>query len=198
MNFLAHLYLSGDNEEIIVGNFIADHVKGNNSFKFSKGIQNGILLHREIDTYTDSHPIFLQSKSRLAGKYRKYAGVIVDMFYDHFLSANWELYSEQSLEEFTSQIHDVIIKRYPILPHKSQQFIAYMNKFNWLKGYGTIGGLSRALKGMATRTPFESKMEYAVEDLTNNYELFKKEFQDFFPEVIEYADEYLKTKLFNP
>jgi len=195
MNFLAHLYLSGDDEEIIVGNFIADHIKGNNVLKFSKGIQRGILLHREIDTFTDSHPIFIQSKNRLVANYRKYAGVIVDMFYDHFLSANWDLYSEQSLEEFTRRIHDVIVKRYPILPHKSQQFIAYMNKFNWLKGYGSIGGLSRALKGMANRTPFESKMEQAVKDLTNNYELFKNEFQVFFPEIINHTKDYYENKL---
>jgi acyl carrier protein phosphodiesterase len=153
------------------------------------------MLHREIDTFTDTHPVFIQSRNRLAVNYRKYAGVVADMFYDHFLSANWEVYSEQSLDEFTRRIHDVIIKRYPILPHKSQQFIAYMNKFNWLKGYGTISGLSRALKGMANRTPFESKMEHAVEDLVDNYELFKKEFQDFFPEVVEYSDEYRKTIL---
>ncbi len=113
MNFLAHLYLSGKNEELIVGNFIADHVKGNNVFKYNEGIQKGIRLHREIDTFTDTHPVFLKSKNRLATDYRKYAGVIVDMFYDHFLSANWKLYDDEDLESFVDRMHDVIIKRYP-------------------------------------------------------------------------------------
>jgi acyl carrier protein phosphodiesterase len=191
MNFLAHLYLSGDDEQLVVGNFIADHVKGNNVFKYSDGIQKGIRLHREIDTFTDAHPIFLQSKSRLADSYRKYAGVVVDMFYDHFLSANWTSYSAEDMESFVDRIHDIIVKRYPILPHRSQQFVAYMKKFNWLSGYGTIGGLTRALRGMANRTPFESKMEQAVKDLTGNYEVFKQEFQEFFPQIIDHTGEYL-------
>lgn len=194
MNFLAHLYLSGKNEELIVGNFIADHVKGNNVFKYNEGIQKGIRLHREIDNFTDTHPVFLKSKYRLAGDYRKYAGVIVDMFYDHFLSANWKLYSDEGLESFVDRMHDIIVKRYPILPHRSQQFVAYMKKFNWLSGYGNIGGLSRALRGMANRTPFESKMEHAVKDLTGNYELFKEEFQEFFPEIVKHVEEYLEKE----
>jgi acyl carrier protein phosphodiesterase len=189
MNFLAHFYLSGDNEELIVGNFIADHVKGSNIRKFSEGIQAGILLHREIDTFTDAHPVFLESKKRLTTKYRKYAGVIVDMFYDHFLSANWRLYSNENLESFTNRMYEIIIQRYPVLPEKSQRFIAYMKRFNWLTGYGNLQGLKRALQGMANRTPFESKMEEAVIDLQTSYSLFREEFFAFFPKLIDFTKE---------
>lgn len=187
MNFLAHLYLSGDNEEVITGNFIADHVKGDSVMKYSASIQSGIRLHREIDAFTDSHPVFLKTRERLNGNYRKYAGVVADMFYDHFLSADWKTYSDESLEGFTERMHSIIIKRFPILPDKSQRYIAYMKKFNWFTGYGTFEGLGRALNGMAIRTPFKSGMENAVQDLKAHYHLYREEFQQFFPEIIDYT-----------
>jgi acyl carrier protein phosphodiesterase len=193
MNYLAHLYLSGEDEEILIGNFIADHVKGEGILKFNSGIQNGIRLHRAIDTFTDSHPVYMISKNRLKINYRKYAGVVADMFYDHFLSAYWPDYSDENLDNFINRIHIIFIKNFPILPERSQRFIAYMKKFNWLKGYGTFDGLNRALSGMAMRTPFKSGMEYAAKDLKEHYELFRREFQLFFPEIIDFSLEFKRT-----
>jgi acyl carrier protein phosphodiesterase len=146
-------------------------------------------LHREIDAFTDSHPVFLKTKERLTGNYRKYAGVVADMFYDHFLSANWKDYSDESIQDFTHRMHFILIKRYPILPEKSQRFIAYMKKFNWFAGYGTFEGLGRALNGMAIRTPFKSGMENAVKDLKTGYTLYQNEFKHFFPEIIEFTSQ---------
>lgn len=191
MNFLAHLYLSGDDEEIIVGNFIADHVKGSAQNKFKEEIKKGIHLHRAIDAFTDSHPLFIQSKNRLAPNYRKYAGVVTDMFYDHFLSAYWENYSQEKIEAYTSRMYRIVMKRFFILPLKTQSILPFMAKDNWLKGYGTTEGLSRALSGMAKRTPFESGMENAIIDLKNDYELYKEEFEEFFPEIVAYSGEWL-------
>lgn len=187
MNFLAHLYLSGADEELIIGNFIADHVKGKAMFEYSDGIQSGILLHREIDAFTDSHPVFLQSKDRLAMKYRKYAGVIVDMFYDHFLSANWSEYAEESIDDFTKRMYRIIIKKFLILPAKTKRMIPFMAKDNWLKSYGEITGLERALKGMERRTPFQSGMGDAVKDLQQDYDLYQNEFRLFFSEIVDFS-----------
>ena len=92
MNFLAHLFLSGEPGELMVGNFIADSVKGNAMNDFSEGIQKGIILHRAIDTFTDSHNEMQKSKERLRPRYKKYAPVITDIFYDHFLAVNWQDY----------------------------------------------------------------------------------------------------------
>ena len=111
MNFLAHLYLSGNNENTIIGNFIANHVKGNGINKYEPGIRNGIILHREIDWFTDSHPQFLISKKRLTPTYRKYAGVIIDMYYDHFLSAYWDVYSEEPIISFTKRMYRTMSMR---------------------------------------------------------------------------------------
>jgi acyl carrier protein phosphodiesterase len=192
MNFLAHLYLSGNDEEIIVGNFIADHVKGKTFNNFKDEIKRGIHLHRAIDAFTDSHPIFIQSKNRLSPNYRKYAGVITDMFYDHFLSAYWKDYSTEKIESFTSRMYRIVMKRFFILPMKTQRILPFMAKDNWLKAYGTTEGLSRALNGMAKRTPFESGMENAISDLIKDYDLYKLEFESFFPQVVAYSEEWLK------
>jgi acyl carrier protein phosphodiesterase len=192
MNFLAHLYLSGDDEEIITGNFIADHVKGRTFFGFNNGIRAGILLHRQIDLFTDSHPAFLESKKKLQVKYRKYAGVITDMFYDHFLASGWDKYSHENIDRFTNRMYSVVMKRYFILPPKTKRLLPFMAKDNWLKGYGTFEGLERALRGMDKRTPFESLMGEAVEDLRRDYGLYHSEFDRFFPEMIRFAEEKRK------
>jgi acyl carrier protein phosphodiesterase len=189
MNFLAHLYLSGDDEEIIVGNFIADHVKGKKFQTYSPGIQEGILLHRSIDSFTDAHPVFIKSKNRLATKYRKYAGVITDMFYDHFLSAEWSRYHPEPIEVFTRRMYAILLKKFRILPPRTKRMLPFMAKDNWLKGYGSLEGLDMALKGMDRRTPFDSGMGEAVSDLRNDYDLFRDEFRQFFPEMIRFTEQ---------
>jgi len=192
MNFLAHLYLSGEIEEIIIGNFIADHVKGNMINKYNAGIISGIKLHREIDNFTDVHEVFRKSKKRLSPKYGKYAGVIVDMFYDHFLSANWNDYSDEHIEIFTKRMYKILFKKYLILPPKTRRILPFMAKDNWLVGYGRLEGLNNALKGMASRTSFESGMENAVGDMKMDYEEYKSEFQRFFPEIVKFSENFLK------
>ncbi len=189
MNYLAHVYLSHNNEDLMIGNFIADHVKGKAIMDFSDEIRAGIVLHREIDQYTDSHPVFLKSKMRLANNYRKYAGVIVDMFYDHFLAANWNDYSDEGLEEYTKRNYKILMKKFIILPRKTKYILPFMAKSNWLMNYGSFEGLHRALSGMAKRTPYESRMEKATVDLKIDYELYKQEFREFFPEVINFSKE---------
>ena len=107
MNFLAHIYLSGNNEKLMVGNFIGDFVKGNQLDSFEKEIKQGVQLHRAIDQYTDSHIVVSQSKDKLREKYRHYSGVIVDVYYDHFLSKNWSHYHAQDLKGFTEEFYVV-------------------------------------------------------------------------------------------
>lgn len=191
MNFLAHLYLSGNIENIITGNFIADHVKGKAILNYHPEIQKGIVLHRKIDTFTDNHPVFIQTRNRLIPGYKKYSGVIADMIYDHFLSANWESYTDESIDAFTSRMYKILMKQYFRLPSKTQRMLPFMAKSNWLKSYGTFEGLERALSGMEQRTPFPSRMSEAVADLREDYALYKNEFELFFPVVNTYVNEQL-------
>src|SRR6478609_22744 len=118
MNFLAHIFLSNDQDEIIIGNFIADAVKGNNYKIYSEEVQKGILLHRQIDYFTDTHSVFIQSRTRLREEFGKYAGVVGDIFYDHFLAANWTQFHPTPLDLYSKEIYSLIEQNWSILPPK--------------------------------------------------------------------------------
>lgn len=191
MNFLAHLHLSGNDPKIMVGNFIGDFVKGKKHLQeFECEIVRGIELHRAIDAFTDHHPVVAQSKNRLRSTYRHYAGVIVDVFYDHYLAHNWNTYHPESLADFASNAYQTINEYHSILPLMVQQFLPYMMKTNWLVNYSNVEGIARTLTGMAKRTPYISKMEVAVNDLKLCYADFGNEFALFYPDLIGYVNAY--------
>ena len=192
MNFLAHLYLSGTNPKIMVGNFIGDFVKGKSQLlTFEPEIIQGIELHRAIDEFTDSHPIVSQSKNRLRPKYRHYSPVIVDVLYDHYLAKNWNAYHALLLPEFAEECYQTLQLHHGILPAEVKQLLPYMISGNWLVNYSRIEGIQRALTGMARRTKFDSKMDESINDLRQHYEAFKEEFEAFFPELTEHAENFL-------
>lgn len=195
MNFLAHLYLSGDQPKVKIGNFIGDFVKGRNlSARYEKEIVLGIELHRAIDHFTDTHKVVQQSKKRLAGKYRHYAGVIVDVFYDHFLSSRWSEYHHQSLADFAQASYKLLQSNDAILPDEVKGMLPYMVQGNWLVGYSKIEGINQALTGIASRTPYVSHMEKAAADLREHYEAFAEDFMTFFPQLRDFAADYLRTR----
>ena len=192
MNFLAHIYLSGDNEKLIVGNFIGDFVKGRNLLEqFEPEIAKGIELHRAIDEFTDNHPVVAKSKDRLRSTYRHYSSVIVDMYYDHLLAKNWSQYHPTPLADFTQQTYHTVQQYDSILPHRFKYMLSYMMEGNWLLNYSKLEGLQRALSGMASRSKYKSRMELAVNDLKDHYELFEAEFTDFFPELKQYSEDWI-------
>jgi acyl carrier protein phosphodiesterase len=196
VNFLAHLFLSGDQPEIMVGNFIGDFVRGRNVYEqFKPNIALGIELHRQIDDFTDSHLVVMESKKRLRPKYRHYSPVIVDMFYDHFLAKNWQAYHALPLNLFATEAYSVITKFDEDLPERVRGLLPYMIQGNWLYNYSRIEGIHRALSGMSKRTPFESKMNEAVIDLEKFYSEFEGEFSMFFPELQQMSVQFLKGKI---
>lgn len=195
MNFLAHAYLSGTNEKILTGNFIADFVKGRQAVQtFEPEIAKGIELHRLIDEFTDTHPVVGASKNRLRPKYRHYAAVIVDVYYDHFLARHWNRFHSTPLKEFAQHVYTTITQHAAILPQGVKYMLPYMMRGNWLVNYAHIGGIERALSGMAQRTPYVSRMEQAAADLTAHYDNFLDEFLLFFPELEAYVAKHLSEK----
>ena len=196
MNFLAHLYLSQNNPNTMIGNFIADHIVGNHYKEYSYEIQQGIFLHREIDTFTDTHQVVKKSKRRLHKRYRHYNGVIIDIFYDYFLAKNWACYSAIPLEVFADSIYNLLQKKSPELPIKSQHFIKYMIKYNLLFNYQFKDGIERVLQGMNSRTKGKSQMHLAIQDLQNLEYEFENDFRFFFKDLSEFTT--LKLKKFNP
>ncbi|WP_181306283.1 ACP phosphodiesterase [Rufibacter sp. XAAS-G3-1] len=191
MNYLAHLFLSGDDDDLRLGNFIADGVRGAQILNFPPRVQQGIRLHRLIDAYTDSHPIVAQSKARLRPQFRKYAGVVADVFYDHFLASTFHSYSSLPLPEFAAAAYAHIQQKPELLPERVQHFLPYMVSQNWLVSYAQISGISRALTGLSRRTPFESGMENAGEELERHYPFYLHEFEQFFPELQAYVAEQI-------
>ncbi|MEB8345327.1 acyl carrier protein phosphodiesterase [Flavobacteriaceae bacterium KMM 6898] len=187
MNFLAHIYLSFGNEDITIGNFIADSIRGNRHKHLPINVQKGIMLHRAIDTFTDSHPTVRMSTKRLHENYSHYSGVIVDIFYDHFLAKNWERYSDTPLDIFVDRFYDLLEENYDILPDGVKHMMPYMISDNWIYNYSNLDGISRVLSGMNRRTKNKSKMNFAILDLETHYIDFEKEFFVFFDELITYS-----------
>ncbi|MFG6687424.1 ACP phosphodiesterase [Mariniflexile sp. HNIBRBA6329] len=197
MNYLAHIYLSGDNDLITIGNFIADGIKGKSYEKYPKDIQIGILLHRNIDTFTDAHPTVRLSTKRLHEKYGHYSGIIVDILYDHFLAKNWNTYSEVPLKNYVETFYNSLENNYEILPLRIQKMMPYMLSDNWLLSYASIEGISRVLAGMNRRTKNVSGMDEAVNELELFYNEFEAEFSSFFDELISFSKEKLKEYSIN-
>ncbi|WP_075341282.1 acyl carrier protein phosphodiesterase [Tenacibaculum agarivorans] len=194
MNFLAHLYLSPNNVQIMIGNFIADHVKGNKFKHYPEDIQKGIYLHRAIDTFTDANTIVRKSKRRLHERYGLYSGVIIDIFYDHFLAKNWGDYSQIPLDIYTDSIYQLLEKNKEILPEKTQELLPYMIQYNWLYNYQFIDGIQDVLNGMNRRTKGRSKMNLAIEDLKLRYSDLENDFQTFMIELIDFVTTEIDKK----
>jgi acyl carrier protein phosphodiesterase len=192
MNYLAHIYLSGENDLVTIGNFIADGIKGKNYKKRKKDVQIGVLLHRHIDTFTDAHKTVRKSTKRLHKKYGHYSGVIVDILYDHFLAKNWEKYCDIPLEDYINNFYDLLEEHFELLPLRIQKMMPYMITDNWLLSYASIDGISRVLEGMNRRTKNRSGMDKAVNELEEFYTEFENEFTLFFDELITSSKDKLQ------
>jgi acyl carrier protein phosphodiesterase len=194
MNFLAHLFLAGPYPlapayaDHLLGQFIADSVPGRQLQGYLPEVQAGIRAHRAIDTFTDQHPVVRRSTARLrTAGYGKYAGVVADIFYDHFLATNFLAYSAEALPPFTERVYALLASRAAEFPVPVQRFFPYMVTQNWLLGYTEIAGISRALEGLSRRASPGSGMETAGEELRQNYAAYAADFQEFFPQIRAFA-----------
>ncbi|HTA27270.1 MAG TPA: ACP phosphodiesterase [Bacteroidia bacterium] len=186
MNFLAHLFLAGEDEELLIGNFIADSVKGNKYITYPDRISKGILMHREIDFFSDNNPVYLQSVHRLQPDYGKYSGIITDMFYDYFLANNWDTFSNISLEEFCTNTYKVLYKYLDKMPKESLAISTYMSRENWLLSYREKENIRGSLAGMSRRMKYYFPMDNAAIELEKNPEPYNQDFLDFFPLLIKH------------
>lgn len=184
MNYLAHIYLSGTNDLLKIGNFMADSIKGHDYEKFDAAIKKGILLHRHIDSFTDMHPVYRQSKHRLHEKYGHYSGVIMDILYDHFLAKNWSKFSDEKLEDYANNFYQLLQDNYEILTERIKGMMPYMIARNWFVSYATIAGLEMILFQMDYKTKHRANMQEAVVELQEFYTEFESEFFIFFQELI--------------
>jgi len=192
LNFLAHLYLSENYPKIMIGNFIADHIKGNQFTHLDPTIQKGIKLHREIDTFTDSHKITRMSKRRLHKRYGLYAGIVIDIFYDHYLAKNWSNYSAIPLKIYVNSFYDLVYSYQEVLPEKTLKMIPYMIKYDWLFNYQYKEGIKNVLEGMNRKTNNKGQIDLAIHDLRKLDKDFEKDFELFFTDLQRFSHQKIK------
>ena len=198
MNYLAHLYLSGNDKETIVGNFIGDYVKGKSYTKYPLKIQKGILMHRQIDSFTDNHPKFREAKKLLNDEYGLYSGIIIDFFYDHFLARNWDIYSKRTLRDFAKKTRAVLLSHFFHLPVKVQRFLPFLIQNRRLESYANIDGIQQSLEIMSRYTSLPEKSQIAIEILKLNFEFLHENFSVFMLELIEFVEGGFEIEINRP
>jgi len=187
MNFLAHLYLAPDDDEALLGSIMGDFVKGPLRGEHSPGIESGLALHRRIDAFTDAHSVVRRSRERIGPARRRYAGIMVDMFYDHYLARDWARYGAQPLNQFAQRVYAVLEAQRHLLPVTLQRIAPMMRHDDWLWSYRDPQAISRALERMGERLKRGNALLGAGADLADNYAGLGEDFHEFFPQLIAFA-----------
>lgn len=188
MNYLAHIFLSGKDSQLKIGNFIGDFVKGSNYNNYPIGIRNGILLHRKIDTYTDTHSVVKETVALLRPTFGRYSAIILDMYFDYFLAIHFSNYhSQKSLKIFSYRFYIATIIYYKHLPVKVKGFIFHFIITDRLSKYSKLEGLKNSLQIMANYKISALQPEETINFLIENHDKLEKQFQLFFPDLIEYV-----------
>ncbi|HMM11295.1 MAG TPA: ACP phosphodiesterase [Bacteroidales bacterium] len=183
MNFLAHALLSGDDEMVLTGNMVADHVRGSQLDLLPEAMRLGVQLHRRIDAFTDSHPVVKHTSLLLIPDFGKYAPVVLDIYFDHFLAIGWARHGKGDLTVFAQRVYRTLLFNYHLLPARSRRILPWMIAQNWLAGYANLRDLQRVFYGMNRRASFQSGMDNAVQVLIENYSRVETAFNDFWPEL---------------
>ena len=187
MNFLAHAYLAGNSDHAIVGALMGDFVKGPLSGQHGTEITRALALHRRIDAYTDTHHVVRQSRHRVSPARRRFAGVLVDMFYDHFLACHWDEYNDAPLERFTARIYSALRKHHALLPERLQDIAPRMAAADWLGSYRHVEAVGLALDRMGERLKRGNALLGSTEELLAHYNAFDEDFGAFFPDLVRFA-----------
>lgn len=196
MNFLAHLLLSGNNENTIIGNYVGDYIKGKLTEErvglWHPDFTLGLRLHRFIDSYTDTHPEVRAVRHQIALKHGKAASVAVDLYFDHFLASNFQYYSNETLSTFCGRMYGVISRNNELIPMAMRPMADAMVKQHWLEGYATLEGIGKSINGLARRYVFMSSLAGAEIDLMANFDFYQARFEQFFPELTSATAEFIK------
>ena len=198
MNYLAHTYLSGDNDDIKLGNFLGDWVKGSDYLNYSEDIRTGIMLHRNIDSFTDRHSIVRVGASRFKSRYARYSGIIIDIIYDHFLAHNWKDFYNMPLRDYVNRLHNVVLNNFGLFPLRLQNYLpGFMNE-RWIERYATLEGIRDVLDTMSKRTSLPNETEFAISVVEAYYNDFHHEFFNFFSQIIEFVENKFMISILKP
>ena len=187
MNWLAHLYLSEPDAAFRVGNLLPDWLRPWELVGLPEGFQRGITLHRRIDAFTDAHPLVRRSVRRFEKPFRRYGGVLTDVFYDHFLAAGWSEHSTKPLGEFVHGFYDSVEQVQRHIPAEACTVLQHMRAGDWLGSYATLPGIEMTLQRMSRRLRFPFDLAASMSVLEAQYEGFREDFEGFFPEVVAHV-----------
>lgn len=187
MNFLAHLYLAPDDDDALLGSLMGDFVKGPLHGAYAPGIERALILHRRIDAFTDAHPVVRRSRWRVHPTRRRFAGILVDMFYDHYLARDWTRYAAQPLEQFARRVYDLLHARRDAMPARLRMIVPYMTEQDWLSSYRRVDAIEHAIERIGQRLKRGNPLLGAGADLTGNYADLAEDFEEFFPQLIAFA-----------
>jgi len=190
MNFLAHAFLARDDADLMLGSLMGDFVKGPLDDRYGPAITRGLILHRSVDTYTDSHALVARSRARVGPARRRYAGILVDLFYDHYLARNWSEYTTVPLDRFTDSVYANLLTRSHLLPERLQRIAPHMARTDWLGSYRDTAAVGEALDRIGSRLKRGNGLLGSVEDLVENYAGLEQDFRAFFPEAMQFAQKY--------
>lgn len=194
MNFLAHLALAGPDDASRIGNILGDFEKGTPESirqRLPDEVVAGIVMHRRIDRFTDDHPVFRETKKLLDPSRLRFAGIIIDIFFDHFLNKNWQQFHPGEVSDFITEIYQLFERHPTWLGEQFGPLLPLLRNENWLASYGTIAGLETTLKRVSNRSPKLFPIREGVDDLRPHYQDFEEQFLAFYPEVRNYAAELL-------
>lgn len=188
MNFLAHTLLAGERPAMRLGGLLGDFVKGPLPAGLPEEVAEGVRLHRAIDRYADTHPAFRASRARVSTLRRRYAGIMVDLFYDHFLAARWTRFHPEPLATFSAAAYGLLAEHQALLPPQLAEILPVMRREDWLTAYREAPAVGRALDRMALRRLSRpNPLGGAGEELLANYEAFAGDFEAFFPDARRFA-----------
>lgn len=187
LNFLAHLYLADDNDDALLGNLLGDFVKGDPTGRYNTAITKGIIFHRKVDSFADSHAVTRNSRNRFSPVFRRFAGVIVDVCYDHFLARHWHLYADGELGTFTRKVYGVLKANRPILPDRLKRILWLMVSEDWLGGYINLQRVGITLDRIAGRLSRGQQFKGAIAEVEDNYAGLEEDFLLFFPKLIAFS-----------
>lgn len=183
MNYLAHIFLSGDDRRVQIGNFVGDAVKGRAYENYPLGFRKGILLHREIDDYTDHHPVVREAIDMLRADFGRYSGVLTDIYFDHLLARNFRHYSGRSLRRFAWGFYGALILNYRYLPERFKGFLWHFILTNRLVRYASLSGIERSLEIMVEYKNLRIDPGLAIVFFERNQERLQELFDRFLPDV---------------
>ena len=186
MNYLAHLHLGGQRPDQLLGSLYGDFVKGRLQGQFAPEVEAGIQLHRRIDVFTDRHPLVDVALGRFSDTRRRYAGIVLDVFFDHCLARDWRLYADQPLAQFTADVYRVL-SREPQLPERLAKIAPHMVANDWLGSYQEFEVLDQVLRGISRRLSRPEELARAMQELRRLYEPLSEDFRLFYPQLQDFA-----------